>query len=320
MNTSFAIEAEGLEKRYGDVQALVDVSLSVETGTVLALLGHNGAGKTTAVGILTTRTEPDHGHALVAGFDVLTHPGEVRKHIGVTAQDVTVDGLLTGVQNLVMIGRLSGLSRKVARVRAYELLERFTLSAAATRLVKGYSGGMRRRLDLAASLMTNPPVLFLDEPTTGLDPASRADVWTVVQQLVAEGSTVLLTTQYLDEADRLADNVIVVGEGRVVAEGSPTQLKQLTGGARLVVTLADASSAEIGLGALASFVSGSPVLGENGTQISAPVGGEPGLATKVVRALDSASVLVNDVEVRQPSLDDVFFSLTGSPKIKESVA
>ncbi len=229
-----------------------------------------------------------------------------------------MDGLLTGLQNLQMIGELSGLSRREASRRARELLERFGLAEAGGRTAKGYSGGMRRRLDLAASLVASPPVLFLDEPTTGLDPTSRADVWAVVGDLTAQGVTVLLTTQYLDEADRLADQVVVVDHGRSVAEGTPADLKRSVGGTRLHVTLsADVDHGTV-VSALEPFVTGTPIVSDG--HVSAPVNGDKGLATLVVRALDSAGVLVDDVEVRQPSLDDVFFALTGGPTSEEVAA
>jgi ABC-2 type transport system ATP-binding protein len=307
------IEAEGLSKHYGDVQALAGVDLSVQEGNILALLGPNGAGKTTAVRILTTRTVPDSGWARVAGVDVLRHPGQVRRRIGVASQDVTLDGLLTGRQNLVMAGQLSGLSRRAALERANQLLAQFGLSDAGGRVAKGYSGGMRRRLDLAASLVAAPPVLFLDEPTTGLDPTSRADVWQVVRDLTSQGVTVLLTTQYLDEADQLADMVVVVDHGRAIAEGTPADLKRSIGGARLEVTLSERRSFDVVAAALGPFVQGAPRLSEDGRHVYAPVATQTGLATTVVRALDDAGISVDDVEVHQPSLDDVFFALTGRP-------
>src|ERR1700678_4002195 len=231
------IEAIGLTKRFGSTLALDGLDLEVPAGAILGVLGPNGAGKTTAVRILTTLSIPDGGTARVAGHDVVSEAAAVQRNIGVTAQDATLDHLLTGRQNLVMIGRLSGLRRREARSRATELLERFGLVDAADRVLKGYSGGMRRRLDLAAGLVTRPPVLFLDEPTTGLDPTSRARMWNVIRELVSEGVTLLLTTQYLDEADELADRIAVVDHGRVIAEGTTAQLKAQVGGARLEVTL-----------------------------------------------------------------------------------
>jgi ABC-2 type transport system ATP-binding protein len=310
---SVIIEAQGLTKTYGAVKALVGLDLSVPKGSILALLGPNGAGKTTAVRILTTRAVPDSGWARVAGFDVAHQGAQVRRHIGVTAQDVTVDGLLTGRQNLVMAAQLSGMSRSAASQRAAQLLSSFHLSEAGGRVVKGYSGGMRRRLDLAASMVAAPPVLFLDEPTTGLDPTSRAEVWEVVRALTAQGVTVLLTTQYLDEADQLAERVLVVDHGRAIAEGTPDELKRSIGGARLEVTLSQRAALDAVTSALAPFVSGPLRSTGDGRRISAPVTTRGGLATAIVRALDEAGISVDDVEVRQPSLDDVFFALTGRP-------
>ncbi len=305
------IEAQGLVKHYGHVQALAGLDLQVAKGSILALLGPNGAGKTTAVRILTTRTVQDSGQARVAGFDVRSQAAHVRRHIGVTAQDVTLDGLLTGRQNLVMAGQLSGLSARGAARRATELLERFDLSVAGGRVAKGYSGGMRRRLDLATSLVASPPVLFLDEPTTGLDPTSRAGVWDIIRDLTAQGVTVLLTTQYLDEADQLAERVVVVDHGRSIAEGTPAELKRSVGGARLELTLSAGARFEVVAAALAPYVEGPPRASEGGRRVMAPVSNRSGLATLVVRALDAAGVSVDDVELRQPSLDDVFFVLTG---------
>ena len=304
------IEAEDLQKRYGETQALAGVSFSVPAGTILGLLGPNGAGKTTAVRILTTLARPDRGRALVAGIDVVKHPGQVRRHIGVAAQDATLDPLLTGRQNLVLVGELCDMGRAAARGRASELLEQFELTYAADRVLKGYSGGMRRRLDLAASLMTRPPVLFLDEPTTGLDPTSRQRVWEAIRELLGDGVTVLLTTQYLDEADELAHRIVVVDHGRVIADGTPLALKQASRSAHLEVTLAGPSEAAVG--AIAPMVPGGAVhVSDDGRRLSAAVDAGAGLATSVVRALDAAGVLVDNIEVRQPSLDDVFFSLTG---------
>src|SRR6516165_3865125 len=304
------IEAECLTKRYGQTQALAGVDFSASAGTVLGLLGPNGAGKTTAVRILTTLAVPDGGRGTVAGFDVVRQPGEVRRHIGVAAQDATLDPLLTGRQNLVLVGELSDMRRAASRARAAELLAQFELTDAADRILKGYSGGMRRRLDLAASLMTRPPVLFLDEPTTGLDPTSRSRVWDAIRELLGDGVTVLLTTQYLDEADELAHRIVVVDHGRVIADGTPMELKQASRSAHLDVTLAAPSAAAVG--AIAPLVPGGVVhTSEGGRRLSAGVDASPGLATSVVRALDAAGVLVDNIEVRQPSLDDVFFSLTG---------
>jgi ABC-2 type transport system ATP-binding protein len=303
------IQAEGLTKRYGDTQALAGVDFSVPAGTILGLLGPNGAGKTTAVRVLTTLAIPDSGHGTVAGFDVVKQPGEVRRHIGVAAQDATLDPLLTGRQNLVLVGELSDMGRAASKARAVELLEQFELTFAADRVLKGYSGGMRRRLDLAAALMTRPPVLFLDEPTTGLDPTSRLRVWEAIRELLDDGVTVLLTTQYLEEADALAHRVVVVDHGRVIADGTPLELKEASRSAHLEVTLAAPSDAAVG--AMAPLVAGRVHVSDDGRQLSAGVDAGSGLATAVVRALDAAGVLVDNIEVRQPSLDDVFFTLTG---------
>jgi ABC-2 type transport system ATP-binding protein len=309
--TSLMIEAHGLTKRFGATVALDGLDLEVPAGAILGVLGPNGAGKTTAVRILTTLTSPDGGSARVAGHDVVREPAAVQRNIGVTAQDATLDEVLSGRQNLVMIGRLSGLRRAEARLRAAELLERFDLGAAADRVLKGYSGGMRRRLDLAAGLVTRPPVLFLDEPTTGLDPTSRVRMWEVIRELVADGVTLLLTTQYLDEADELADRIVVVDHGRVIAAGTAAELKAQTGGARLELTLSAANPTAAD--ALGPFVSGPVQVSRDGRRLRGPVRSAVGLATKVVRALDQAGVVVDALDVRQPSLDDVFFALTGRP-------
>jgi ABC-2 type transport system ATP-binding protein len=309
MAEQLMIEAEGLTKRYGETQALAGVDFTVPAGTILGVLGPNGAGKTTAVRILTTFATPDSGHGRVAGHDVVTEAMAVRRHIGVAAQDATLDNLLTGRQNLNLIGELSRMSRSDAKVRTNELLERFELTFAADRVMKGYSGGMRRRLDLAASLMTRPPVLFLDEPTTGLDPTSRLRTWEIIRELVSEGVTLLLTTQYLDEADTLADNIVVIDHGKVIAQGTPLELKQASKGARLEVRLSEPH--EDALGALQPLVAGQVHVSDDGRVLDASVDNSTGLATAVVRALDEAGVLVDNIEVRQPSLDDVFFNLTG---------
>jgi daunorubicin resistance ABC transporter ATP-binding subunit len=303
------IEAEGLTKAYGETQALAGVDFAVPAGSILGVLGPNGAGKTTAGRILTTLATPDRGRATVAGYDIATRANEVRRHIGVAAQDATLDGALTGRQNLTLIGELSRLGRSTSRERAAELLERFELTFAADRIMKGYSGGMRRRLDLAASLMTRPPVLFLDEPTTGLDPTSRQRVWDVIRELVGEGVTLLLTTQYLEEADTLADQIVVIDHGRVIADGTPRELKAASKGALLVVTLAAPHEGAVSV--LRQLVDGHVQVSDDGRQLEAAVDSSPGLATVVVRALDAAGILVDNIEVRPPSLDDVFFTLTG---------
>jgi ABC-2 type transport system ATP-binding protein len=305
------IEAHGLRKCFGATVALDGLDLAVPAGAILGVLGPNGAGKTTAIRILTTLAEPDGGSARVAGHDVVREADAVRRSIGVTAQNATVDEVLSGRQNLVMIGRLSGLRRRDARARGEELLEQFELTDAGDRMIKEYSGGMRRRLDLAASLVTRPPVIFLDEPTTGLDPTSRVRMWGVIRDLVADGTTVFLTTQYLDEADELADRILVIDHGRGISEGTAAELKTQTGGARLEVTLTRRDGAAVL--ALAPYVSGDVHASHDGLRLRARVSSEPGLATRVVRALDDAGITVDDVQIHQPSLDDVFFALTGRP-------
>jgi ABC-2 type transport system ATP-binding protein len=305
------IEAHGLRKCYGDHEAVRDVSLVVPTGHILGVLGPNGAGKSTTVRMLTTMTRPDGGHGHVGGYDIVDEAAAVRRIIGVTGQDASLDDLLTGVQNLVMVGELSRLPRSEARARAAELLDRFELTDAGDRLVKTYSGGMRRRLDLAASLVTRPLVLFLDEPTTGLDPTSRQRMWDVIRELVADGTTLLLTTQYLDEADALADTISVIDRGEVIAEGTALELKTRIGGEQLEVTLTaphDGAAA-----ALAPLATGPVQVVGEGRRLLAPVEARSGLATAVIRALDAAGISVDDVEVHRPSLDDVFFALTGRP-------
>ena len=316
MTGRLMIEAEGLVKRYGATVALAGVDLSVPAGAILGVLGPNGAGKTTAIRILTTLSQPDQGRASVAGFEVATHLAEVRRRIGVAAQSTTLDELLTGRQNLAMVGELSGLSRAQARGRAGDLLERMGLTDAADRLTRGYSGGMRRRLDLAASMIMAPPVLFLDEPTTGLDPASRQAVWEVVREMAGRGCTVLLTTQYLDEADHLADSIAVFDHGRVIACGTARELKAQTGTARLEVTLTEPHPEAIL--ALGLLLDGEAHLSHDGRRLRAPVRNQDGLATAAIRALDRAGILVDDVQVHQPSLDDVFFALTGRESAEEA--
>ena len=311
MNTTM-IEAQGLTKRYGETQALAGVDLEAERGSILGVLGPNGAGKSTALRILTTLSQPDSGTARVAGFDVVTQGNEVRRRIGVTAQDATVDVALTGRQNLVMIGELSRMSRPDAIVRAGALLDEFALADAADRVVKGYSGGMRRRLDLAASIVTRPPILFLDEPTTGLDPASRAAMWSVIRDLQTAGVTVLLTTQYLDEADQLADRIVVIDHGRVIAEGTPAELKAQVGRQRLEVRLArPAPSTVDAFDALAAITPTAPTVSDDQCTFSLAVDDAPGLASRVVSQLAAIGVEVEEVALHRPSLDDVFFHLTG---------
>src|ERR1700722_11994776 len=305
MSDTPAIEAEGLVKRYGKTKALNGLNLTVEQGTVYGLLGPNGAGKTTAVRVLATLLRADGGQARVLGHDVATQAGAVRRVIGLTGQYAALDEYLTGRSNLIMIGELSRLTSRGARRRADELLARFDLTGAAGRAVKTYSGGMRRRLDLAASLIGHPAVLFLDEPTTGLDPSARALMWDIVRQLVADGTTLLLTTQYLDEADQLADRIAVI------AGGAPTELKASMGSQRLLITLAEGSDASAAAAALRPFTTASIIPNEGDRLIEAPVTATDGLATEVVRALDAAGVKVNDIAVRSASLDDVFRTLTG---------
>jgi ABC-2 type transport system ATP-binding protein len=304
-----AVVAEGLGKRYDELWALRDVDLEVPTGSILGLLGHNGAGKTTAIRILTTLALPTEGRATVAGFDVVKESAQVRAQIGVAAQAATVDGLLSARANLEMIGRLYHLPRDAARRRAGELLERVALTDAADKLVRTFSGGMRRRLDLAASLVATPPVLFLDEPTTGLDPQSRNDLWELLRELVRDGATLVLTTQYLEEADRLADNIVLLDHGRVAATGSPAELKARIGGERIAVTVAGPEALESAAVALAPFADGRPSLDRDSLQIVTAV--QPGTRLmEVVRALDAAGVEAVDVARRDATLDDVFLTLT----------
>jgi ABC-2 type transport system ATP-binding protein len=313
VSSSPAIEAVGLRKRYGDQDALAGVDLAVAPGTVCGLLGPNGAGKTTAVRILTTLLRPDGGSARVAGHDVVAEGGAVRRAIGVVGQATSVDEVLTGQQNLELFGRLSHLSVGSAKRRAAELLERFGLTDAAAKGVGDYSGGMRRRLDLAASLILAPAVLFLDEPTTGLDPAARAEVWEGIRTLVAEGTTLLLTTQYLEEADQLADRICVLGEGRVVAEGTPSELKSRLGGDRVEVEVADAAD----LAAVATVLDalGDTTVDEDRGRVSVPAVDRVATLTAVVRGLDAAGLVAEDVALRRPTLDEVFLHLTGRREV-----
>jgi ABC-2 type transport system ATP-binding protein len=317
MSDAPAIEAEGLVKNYGKTKALSGLDLTVPPSTVYGLLGPNGAGKTTAVRVLATLLRPDGGRATVDGHDVVAEAAAVRRTIGLTGQYAALDEYLTGRSNLVMIGRLSRLTERAARRRADELLDRFGLAEAATRSVKTYSGGMRRRLDLAASLIGHPAVLFLDEPTTGLDPNARALMWDIVRELVADGTTLLLTTQYLDEADQLAGRIAVIDGGRVIAEGTPAELKASVGGHRVLLTLAESGDLATATRALQRFASGGVVHpgqqspNGSGRLLEIPVTAADGLATEVLRALDAEGVAVSDIAVRSASLDDVFLTLTG---------
>jgi ABC-2 type transport system ATP-binding protein len=311
-----AVETTRLRKSYGTIQALRGVDLRVETGSVFGLLGPNGAGKTTAVRILTTLLLPDEGSAQVAGFDVVRDASKVRAQIGLAGQYAAVDENLTGFENLEMVGRLYHLGRGRSRTRARELLSSFDLADAGGRLVRTYSGGMRRRLDLAAALVARPPVLFLDEPTTGLDIRSRIGLWDAIEALVSEGTTVLLTTQYLDEADRLADRIAVIDQGLVIAEGTPDELKDQVGGERLDIHLCDGQRGEEAVAALASIASDRPFLEDGSVRV--PVAQRRGTIAEAVRALDDAGIAIDDISVSVPTLDDVFLNLTGRPAEPET--
>ncbi|HUO74950.1 MAG TPA: ATP-binding cassette domain-containing protein [Solirubrobacteraceae bacterium] len=302
------VMAEGLGKRYGELWALRDLDLDVPAGTVLGLLGHNGAGKTTAVRILTTLAEPTTGRARVAGLDVVHDAARVRAQIGLTAQSATVDDLMSARANLEMVALLYHLPRTTARGRVDELLERLGLAAAADRLVRTFSGGMRRRLDLAASLIAGPPVLFLDEPTTGLDPGSRSEIWTLLGELVRDGATLILTTQYLDEADRTADQIVVLDHGRIAAQGTPSELKARVGGERIAVSLEDCEHLGMAVRALEAFAGGPVSTDPELAEVIIPV--KPGTRlVEVVRALDAAEIHATDVHRRDATLDDVFLTL-----------
>ena len=308
---SNVIEATGLVKHYGEVVALDGLDLAVPEGTILGLLGPNGAGKTTAVSILTTLLQPDAGTAHVAGIDVLASPGEVRRRVGLSGQFAAVDEHLTGLENLDMIGRLYHLGKEASRSRARELLERFDLSEAADRPVKTYSGGMRRRLDLAGALVAESPVLFLDEPTTGLDPRSRVDLWAIIRDLVAQGTTLLLTTQYLEEADQLANDILVIDHGRSIAHGTATELKDMFGGDRIEVTLSDDSQVSRAGEVLQRFARGDIQRDDRQPKLVVPITGGAAVMTEALRALDQAQVSLSDVQLRRPTLDDVFLAITG---------
>jgi ABC-2 type transport system ATP-binding protein len=306
-----AIYAEGLVKTFKDVRALDGVDLNVPEGTVLGLLGPNGAGKTTAVRVLTTLLQPDSGRAIVAGVDVLKHPNEVRRSIGLSGQFAAVDDYLTGRENLQMVGELYQMSARDAKRRAVELLDRFSLDDAADRIAKTYSGGMRRRLDLAAALVVSPPVMFMDEPTTGLDPRNRQLLWDLIQELVAGGTTLLLTTQYLEEADRLAHDICVVDHGKVIARGTSDELKAQIGGERIEVVVHRREFMDAAGDVLHSFGKGELSIEEHTRRLTAPVTGGAKLLAEVIRELDSRGVEIDDIGLRRPTLDDVFISLTG---------
>jgi ABC-2 type transport system ATP-binding protein len=308
--TDTSIRAEGLERRFGDVRALDGVSFEAPSGSVLGLLGPNGAGKTTAVRILTTIIRPDAGRATVAGHDVVADPQSVRRSIGLAGQYAAVDEHLTGRENLVLVGRLSHVSKAAASERAAQLLDQFRLTPAADRTVRTYSGGMRRRLDLAAALVTSPPVLLLDEPTTGLDPSSRQDLWEVIEQLVADGTTVLLTTQYLEEADRLAHRIVVVDKGRVAADGTAAELKARLGSTTVALTFAGADQAAQAAALLVELHPSRPP-GEP-TSVQLPLFGGPSTVRDVLNRLAAAGLDARRLDLHEPTLDDVFLTLTGA--------
>ena len=312
------IVAEGLVKKYGEVVALDGLDLHVPEGTVYGLLGPNGAGKTTAVRILTTLLKPDAGTATVDGFNVVKQPNAVRRVIGLTGQYAAVDEYLTGRENLRMFGDLFHLAPAYVKERSQELLERFDLADAADRSLRTYSGGMRRRLDLAASLIAKPRILFLDEPTTGLDPRSRIGLWEVIKDLVADGTTVLLTTQYLDEADQLAEEIVVIDHGRVIAQGTSDALKDQVGGDRLEVVVHTGQSVDAAAAALRSLASGEVLADAEDHKVVAPVAGGSAVLVDAIRALDSAGVGVDDIALRRPTLDDVFLTLTGHAAEEDS--
>ena len=315
------ISATGLRKRYGDVVALAGLDLEVPAGSILALLGPNGAGKTTAVSILTTLLRTDAGEATVAGANVRREPAEVRKRIGLSGQYAAVDEQLTGRENLHMIARLYRMGGRTAKRKAGELLERFDLSAAGDRPVKTYSGGMRRRLDLACALVAEPPVLFLDEPTTGLDPRSRSEMWRVIRELVGKGTTLLLTTQYMEEADQLADDIVVIDHGSKIAQGSADDLKRKVGGERIAVAVRSADELAAAGEVLGQFAVGDVHLDQRARTATAPITGD-GATTlaAALNALHDRGIALGDVGLRRPTLDDVFLTLTGHAAEVETVA
>ncbi|MHA6792398.1 ATP-binding cassette domain-containing protein [Pseudonocardia bannensis] len=311
--SELAVRVEGLRKSFGSTRALDGVDLEIPTGTVLGLLGPNGAGKTTTVRILTTLLRPDAGRAWVAGHDVVAEPQAVRRAIGLSGQYAAVDENLTGLENLYMVGRLYGLKRAAAKARARELLERFRLTEAAERPSKTYSGGMRRRLDLAGALVAAPSVVVLDEPTTGLDPRGRLDTWSMISELVADGATVLLTTQYLEEADQLADSIVVIDHGRAIASGTADDLKAQIGGERLQVVVAQSGQVDLARSVLAEVGTGEPVVDDHLRRVSVPVSGGTKALVEALRRFDGEGVEVLDVAMQRPTLDDVFLTLTGHP-------
>jgi ABC-2 type transport system ATP-binding protein len=315
-----AVLAEGLRKRFGRTTALDGFDLAVAPGTVLGLLGPNGAGKTTAVRVLTTLLLPDGGRAEVAGYDVVRQPAQVRYHVGLVGQHAAVDEILGGRQNLVMFGRLYHLAPAAARRRADELLERFGLAEAADKPARQYSGGMRRRLDLAASLIVAPPVLFLDEPTTGLDPRGRNEVWQAIRALAAGGTTVLLTTQYLDEADQLANRISVIDRGRVIADGAPEELKSRVGGDQIDVVVRGDHDLPAATAVVGRVAGAQPEVDPSTRRVSAPVRDRVTALTEVVRALDDAGIGAEDIGLRRPTLDEVFLRLTGHHADQEVAA
>ena len=311
--TRAMIEAVGLHKSFGRTHALAGLDLDAREGTILGVLGPNGAGKTTAVRILTTLTRADSGTATVAGIDVARRPEEVRRRVGVAGQYAALDELLTGRENLEMVGRLYRLSPRDARARAASLLERFELTDAAGRTVKTYSGGMRRRLDLGAALMVEPEVIFLDEPTTGLDPRARLAMWDLIEELARGGTTLLMTTQYLEEADRLADDIAVVDHGKVIARGSATELKRRIGGERLEITVREGHDIGAAARLLEAMGEGEARVDAGARQVSVGVTSHDGVLTRAIRELDAAGVEVDDAGFRRPTLDEVFLQLTGRP-------
>lgn len=305
------IQATGLVKRYGELRALDGLDLAVPEGTILGLLGPNGAGKTTATRVLTTLIQSDEGTAEVAGIDVRSNPRGVRERLGLSGQYAAVDEYLTGYENLDMVGRLYRLGRKESSKRARELLEQFDLVESGDRPAKTYSGGMRRRLDLAAALIARPPVLFLDEPTTGLDPRSRTRMWDVIRQLVGDGATLLLTTQYLEEADKLADNIVVIDHGRAIAEGTADQLKTQVGGERLELVVSRNEELDTAAEALRDLAVGEVQVDQHSRQVTMPISGGASVLQEALRRLDHNDIKVLDIGIRRPTLDDVFLTLTG---------